>query len=128
MKVSQKDITTANAAGLKHRDGSASWSYYTPVLQMAYNLGLDGVNLSDAPVVSGYRYGKVSEHGLSFNYADQKTEKGLSLAAIDGQPECSSVIWFRDRAKVAVSGVLLPLTGSDNEPLILPVGVIDNND
>lgn len=80
------------------------------------------------PVVTGYRYGNIPESGLSFNYADDRAEKGLSLAAINNTDEVGSTVWFTDRKVVTVSGVLLPVTGSDGEPLILIVDSIENND
>ena len=34
-------------------------------------------------------------------------------------------MWFAGRAKVTVTGLLLPYQGSDGEPLVLPYGVDD---
>ena len=39
--------------------------------------------------------------------------------AIGNNREIGSAIFFRDRYKVVCSGLLLPYTGSDGEPLIL---------
>ena len=117
-KVSRADIINANKSGLDNPD--SLWSYHTPVLQVAYELGTRGIDLSTAPDVAGYRYGAVPTHGLSHNYRDDHSERGLSLVAINGQPAVASEIWFCDRKRVRVNGLLLPYKGSDGEPLILP--------
>ena len=117
-KVSRADILNANKAGLDNPD--SFWSYRTPVLQVAYELGTKGVDLSDAQDVTGYRYGAVPAHGLSHNYRDDRSERGLSLVAINGHKPVASVVWFCDRKRVRVSGLLLPYRGSDGEPLVLP--------
>jgi len=117
-KLARKDILKANRDGMDRL--GTYWSYYTPVLQVAFDLGQRGVDLSLQPDVTGYRYGKMPESGLSYNYSGQKSERGLSLAAIDGQKETGSCVWFADRDTVKVSGLLLPYKGSDGEPLILP--------
>lgn len=119
------DIREANAAGLNDRD--SYWAYYTPALDIALNLGRDGISLQDAPVVSGIRYGKAPDCGISYNYRDDLSERGLSLAYLDGQDEIGSVIWFAARKTHHYTGVLLPYKGSDGEPLILAVG-LDNLD
>lgn len=32
-------------------------------------------------------------------------------------------MWFADREKIEFSGILLPVTGSDGEPLVLPLEI-----
>jgi hypothetical protein len=113
-KVSVENIKMANRVGL---DGVFT-SYYTPVLMVAYNLGSMGISLQDAPVVTGYRYGKAPESYISYNAAAGTAEHGLSLAALENGEEVASVIWFWGREKYTYTGVLAD-TGSDGEPVIL---------
>jgi len=65
---------------------------------------------------------------LSYNYRDQVSERGLSLANLEGEDEVGSSMFFKDRGLVQVSGVLLPKTGSDGEPLILPINIVEMQD
>jgi hypothetical protein len=44
---------------------------------------------------------------------------------LEGQKEVGSSIWFLEREKVKVEGLLLPFTGSDGEPLVIPYCVED---
>lgn len=117
MKASE--IRRANKIGLNNPDMIAS--FHTPILSVSFQMGQDGIDLSSAPIVSGKRYGKAPESGISQNYADGVAEAGLSLANIDGERECSSVIWFRDREVFSYTGILTG-RGSDGEPVILPIG------
>jgi len=107
-------ILKANKAGL----AGNFLMYRTPVLQAAFDIGAAGVDLSNAPVVTGYRYGSAPEGFVSYNYLDNKPELGLSLAAMDGQKEIGSAMWFADREKFEYTGILCG-KGSDGEPLIL---------
>jgi hypothetical protein len=109
-----QQILTANKAGL---DGKF-YMYRTPVLQAAFDLGADGVDLANAPVVTGYRYGKASDEFISYNYANGTKEPGLSLAAVEGEKEIGSAMWFADRQKYTYTGILSG-KGSDGEPVIL---------
>ena len=119
--MKRAEILKANHNGLKNPDGFDS--YYTPTLQVAYNLGQKGINLESQPDVSGERYGNIPESGLSYNYAAATSENGLSLANLNGEKEVGSTIWFADRKKVKVAGMLLPYKGSDGESLILTYDV-----
>ena len=123
-RLKASTVIKANAAGLKHHGTSVFWSYYTPVLQAAYNLGLKGIDLSSAPIVKGIRYGEAPNSGLSTNYKSGKSELGLSLAQELGHPEIGSSIWFSDRNAYEYSGIKIG-TGSDGETLILPLHVED---
>jgi len=116
-------IIEINRLGINNPE--AFGSFYTPVLQIAFDLGQQGIDLSQQPSVSGRRYGTIPTSGLSYNFADQRSERGLSLAAIYGHEDVGSVIWFAERKIVDVDGLLLPYTGSDGEPLILPYAVED---
>ena len=82
MKINKEKYLKANQAGL--RDGESGFtSYYSPALQVAYSLGCRGIDLSSRPMVTGYRYGEVPETGISWNHADERSERGLSLISID---------------------------------------------
>jgi hypothetical protein len=113
-KVSVEDIRAANRAGLN----GEFRSYYTPVLMVACQLGENGISLKDAPVVTGYRYGKAPESFISQNAAAGTSEHGLSLAALEGEREIASAMWFAGREKYTYTGILAG-TGSDDEPIIL---------
>lgn len=121
--LTRQHIIDANQAGLRHRGTETWWSYYTPVLQVAYDRGLAGVDLAGQPDVRGYRYGQIPATGLSTNWAADTSERGLSLAALDGGAEVGSAMWFSDRPVHHVEGMLLPYRGSDGEPLVLPYGI-----
>lgn len=106
--------------GRKHAQNGNFASWYTPRLQMAYELGYEGIGVDFDNIISGYRFGACPEHE-SFNYAEGRKEWGVSLAAVDGQKEVGSTMWFSDRKKVNVKGLLIDATGSDGEPLIIPL-------
>jgi len=116
MKITRKDIIEANRYGATHRNENP---YRTPVLMVACDLGSRGILLDAAPTVSGYRYGR-NDVGVSSNYREGVSEQGLSLAALDGDAEVASAVWF-EGPRVHCTGILLPYRGSDGEPLILPV-------
>lgn len=125
MRTNRKLIIDANRYGLaEHKRDNDEWtSWYTPVLQIAYEYGRRGIDLSDCDDVSGYRYGNIPDGGLSINHRDHESERGLSLAAIDGCEENWIVIFLLERPKIKVSGLLLPKTGAEGEPLILAYGL-----
>ena len=113
--------------GKRHAEDGNYCAWYTPRLEMAYNLGYDGIEVDFENIVRGYRYGECPQHE-SFNYADNTNEHGVSLAALDGQKEIGSSVWFCDREKVNVSGLLINETGSDGEPLIIPLDMEEQFD
>ena len=113
--------------GRKHASNGNYCSWYTPRLEMAYNLGYDGIEVDFENPVSGYRYGACPERN-SFNYAENRKEFGVSLAALDGQKEVGSSMWFCDREKVNVTGLLISEKGSDGEPLIIPLDMDEQYD
>ena len=107
-------ILKANKAGLDGKD----YFYRTPVLTIAFNLGAKGIDLSSAPIVTGWRLGKAPESFVSVNYRDNVSEPGLSLMAIEGEKEHWSAGFINDRPKYTYTGILSG-TGSDDEPCIL---------
>lgn len=125
MKVTREAILKANAVGLANRD---DWSFFyrTAVLDIACTLGREGIDLSSQPDFTGWRFGKGPDTGISYNYRDDFSERGLSLAVKPDSSEVESVIWFNGD-KYTYTGLLLPFTGSDDEALILPYHV-DNFD
>lgn len=116
--TNRDNIIKANKDGLANKDSLKS--YYTPILQSAFELGQMGIDLSDSADFTGYRYGLSPEHGLSYNYMDAKKEHGLSLAQKKDGTIIASAIWFCNRDKMEYTGLLLPMAGSDGEALILP--------
>ncbi len=120
-------IRKAYELGKRHAATGDYTSWYTPRLQMAYDLGYEGVGVDFDHIVKGYRFGDVPE-GCSFNFRDNCKEHGVSLAAIEGQKEVGSVMWFGDRKKVEVTGLLISDTGSDGEPLVIPLDMEEQYD
>ena len=113
--------------GKRHAENGNFCCWYTPRLGMAYNLGYDGIGVDFDNIVSGYHYGRCPEHE-SWNYADNRKECGVSLAALDGQEEVGSSMWFADRKRVDVKGLLIGEKGSDGEPLIIPLDMEEQFD
>lgn len=95
-----------------------------PAFRAGYRAGQDGLTW-EWPVVEGYRYGDIPTCGHSANTRDECPELGVSLAALDGQPEIWSfaVAGAAARRRVHVRGILLPWRGSDGEPLV--VGAVE---
>ena len=121
-RLKKDAVTEANKQGLGHKDSEEYDSYRTPVLQAAYNLGRLGKDLSGAEIVSGIRYGKSPDSGISYNYASDRSENGLSLAQERGGKEIGSAMWFADRKAYEYRGVKVGI-GSDGETIILPLHV-----
>ena len=116
--VTEAQYRKANANGLRDAKTGDFTSYYTPALQVAYNLGQEGISLENAPVVTGYRYGEMPWNGVSANSQTGGFEKGLSLACVEGGKEVGSSVWFCDREKYTYTGIVSGL-GSDGEVVIL---------
>jgi hypothetical protein len=118
-KVTEKQIKEANKEGME----GEFRSYYTPVLDMSRNLGEMGIDLQDAPVVKGWRYGEAPENFISWNARDGAKEHGLSLMGLGDPPENENEegwqsMFFGNRKKYSYTGVYVG-TGSDDEPIIL---------
>ena len=117
------DYITANRAGL-----GSSWetaqSFYTPCLQVAYNLGLEGVDISKCEIVTGFRFGGAPNAFISYNHAQKEAERGLSVylkgMTVRGE--------FEDRGNRKEYTGLYIGKGSDGEAIILPVDVVENWD
>lgn len=112
--ITSEQYKEVNAAGLRHRNTSNCWSYYTPSLQIAYNLGLDGISIQDLEPIVAFRYGKATENFISWNYRDNAPENGLSVYTEKSIVRSE----FTDRKKYEYAG--LPVAkGGDDEILIL---------
>lgn len=121
-------ITIANyksayLCGKKDAKNGDYSSYYTPVLEAAYDLGREGIEIDFENIVVAERYGELPKRGVSYNYRDDYKEKGVSAVNIKGEEPVGSYIWFTDNVKIEFEGILLPVKGSDGEPLLLPLGV-----
>ena len=122
-KLKKADILWANKIGLDDSKSGEYSSFYTPVLQRAYDLGYNkGIDLRDAPIVEGIRYGAAPDSGISQNYAEGTSEYGLSLAQESGKKQIGSSVWFSGRKAYEYRGVKVG-TGSDGETIILPLHV-----
>lgn len=108
--ITKEQIIDANKNGL---EGMPCF-YYTPVLKVAHKLGSEGIDLSHADVINAFRYGRAPESFISWNYAENRPENGLSVYTD------KSVIRseFTDRKKYNYTG-LVSGKGSDGEVLIL---------
>lgn len=112
----------AHSNGKRDAESGELRGYHTAALDVAYDLGYEGKVIDFENIVDCVRAGNVPSGGVSYNYRDQLSEKGLSVLFVEGEPEIASSIWF-DRAEVKVSGIRLPYTGSDGETLILPLEI-----
>lgn len=124
--MTRQDYIDANKAAL---NGDMR-CYRTGALTAAANLGFENIDISKCESVIAYRFGAIPENGISYNYRDNECERGLSVAWLKGhkkEAKNRNMAEFADREVVRVEGLLLPVTGSDGEPLILPYG-IDNLD
>lgn len=97
--------------------------WYTPCLDVAYNLGQKGKEINFDDVVKCVRSGRVPNGGVSYNFRDQYSEKGLSVLNVIGEEEVGSAVWFSERTTIEVEGIRLPYKGSDGETLILPLNI-----
>jgi hypothetical protein len=112
--ITEAQYKEANRAGLSHRATGDMWSYYTPTLQIAYNLGWAGVSIQDVQPLTAFRFGKAPANFVSYNHRENCTEKGLSVytegSTVRGE--------FEGRIRYEYTG--LPVaTGGDGEMLIL---------
>lgn len=121
-EITISDYKRAYELGKKHAEECDLCGWYTPFLQASYDLGYEGIEVDFSKVVKAERYGDLP-NGCSYNYADNKKEMGVSASNLVGEKEIGSSLWFTDREKIVFEGILLPIKGSDGEPLLLPLGV-----
>lgn len=119
-----KQIKKANAMGISDAKNGFWFCWWDKILNVAYELGQDGVDLSSAPVVDAHRWGAPPIDGISKNHAENRAEKGCSCAYLDSDPDdCYGYMTQASGAdSVAIRGILVPDTGSDGEPLVLLSG------
>jgi hypothetical protein len=120
--TTREKILKANRYGLRNQD-YASW--HTGIYQVACDLGCDGIDLSQQPDVTAWRRGNLPAGGISINHATGDSERGLSVMAIGDNDAHWSEMFSGDRCRVDVRGMLLPYTGSDDEPLLLAYDIED---
>jgi len=114
--ISKDMYLDANKSGLSDSKLGDYVSYYTPTMQKAYDMGQQGIDLGNAPIIKGFRFGGTPSKYISHNYADNVSESGLSVYGKNSsvRPE------FEERGnKKEFTGILVD-TGSDGEPVILP--------
>lgn len=121
-KIEIEHYKKAYKLGKIHAKEGNLCGWYTPILQAAYDLGYEGVEIDFTQIVKAERYGNLP-NGCSYNYAENKKEMGVSASNIVGCKEIGSSVWFSGRDKIQFEGILLPMTGSDGEPLLLPLGI-----
>ena len=120
----EKQIKRANEIGRQHAALGEWVCWWNKILDVAYRLGQDGIDLTEAPTVDAHRWGDIPKDGISVNHAEDRAELGCSCAWLDGNP--NDCYGYMSQASgldsVAIRGVLVPDTGSDGEPLVLLVG------
>ena len=108
--ITREQILKANQKGLTQE----YTGYYTPILRIAFNLGFRGISLQSAETIKAFRFGKAPESFVSWNYAENTSENGLSVytekSVVRGE--------FTDRKKYEYNG-LVSGKGGDGETLIL---------
>lgn len=129
MKTSEQIALLKKAydMGAEHAAAGYYKSWYTTRLDMAYKLGHEGIKVDFDHVVSCYRYGSIPTR-CSRNYMDDRLEIGVSIAAIEGEKETPSCIWFQDRDIVKFKALLIGETGSDGERLVIPLDMDEQYD
>ena len=123
MKTTVKMYKKAYEAGIQDEKNGWYRGYHTAIFNAVYDCGRKGVKIDFGKVVKAVRYGDVPEGGRSKNYRDDYMEDGTSVAYIEGGEEVGSSIWFKDRNKVSLIGILLDQKGSDGESLLLPLNL-----
>ena len=100
-----------------------------PTMNAFYHAGEKGYAMPR--LVTGQRYGDAPLAGASYNYREQTPELGVSMAKVDAQ-EFSDYQWAdffnKNRPIKSFEGWLLPkpMTGSDDEPLMVGLRKIAN--
>lgn len=132
-QIGRDDIIRVNKQAIE--SGPTLKSYDTPIYKVAQGAGFDKIDLSTQPDVWALRYGSAPESGISQNYADDISERGLSVFKVFGDNEfvpnntgLRYEYFFGDRPVYGYKGMLLPYRGSDGEPLILPYHFNDWDD
>ena len=108
--ITKEQILAANKEGLNGEYAG----YYTPVLRVAYNLGIKGVDLSANETITAFRYGQAPESFISYNNATNDYENGLSVYTNKSVVRSE----FTGRKIYEYTG-LISGKGGDDETLIL---------
>jgi len=112
--ITEEQYKKVNQQGLTDGLNGHFHSFYTPVLQIAYNLGLDGISIQGSKSISAFRFGKAPESFISWNYRDNAPEKGLSVYTEESIVRAE----FSDRKKYDYAGLPV-IKGGDGEIIIL---------
>ena len=128
MKTTEQQIRRAYRDGQSHADNDDTyWSYYTGVLQAAYDAGRARLSLSDT-ISDCQRFGKLPIAGRSHNYADNRSEAGISVISCDNVHNgcAGAMLYMSARTTINFRGIkLLGITGSDGEDLVLAIDYYD---
>lgn len=114
--ITSEQYKEINALGLKDREAGSFSHFQTPVLSVAYDLGLSGVSIKDAKVITGFRFGGCPDCYVSFNHASNSAENGLSVYTDKDVVRAE----FEERGNKKYYDGLMVDTGSDGESVILP--------
>jgi len=127
-KITDAQIREAHAVGLQHKDqDNIYWSYYSGVLQAAYDAGRMGYGLG-SDVVECERFGALPVSGRSYNYADNHAEAGVSviMCGTDADGAAGAQLFMSHRKIFRFRGIrIVGTNGSDGEILVFPVDYYD---
>lgn len=123
MKTTIELYKKAYKAGQWCKENNDFQSFRTKCLDKAWELGFRGIEINFDDIVTCVRAGEIPDGGISYNYREQENEDGLSVLNVIGENEIGSAVWFSERENITVKGIRLPLTGSDDETLILPLDI-----
>ena len=98
----------------------ARWEMNSPLQNGFYQAGRHSDALPE--LTSGTRFGNAPKEGRSWNYREQEWEPGVSMATAD-HLNFADYVWpdpfNKNRPLVSYQGYLLPMKGSDDEPLMI---------
>jgi len=120
MRYYDSEITDIIESNINIYDSNLLW---------LVDLGFQGYEKPE--IVTGWRYGNLPKGGYSYNYREDRKEKGCSVAWLDNQNsetiDLVSLAFIADgRSLVHVRGYLNPMSkGSDGEPLLMYAHKID---
>jgi hypothetical protein len=119
------DLAYGHVNGISEAEAEGI-NYLPPVLDAFYQSGSQG--LAQPSFTRGSRFGDAPKDGRSWNYREQEYEPGVSIARVD-HPDFKDYEWAdmggnRQRDLRHYEGWLLPLKGSDDEPLMVGLKAI----
>ena len=118
--LKKQDFEKANKLGL----AGADVCFYSPLLNVAFDLGCNGQSIDDCEIINCFRFGGLPDTGVSHNHASDCSEKGLSVYTDSDVIRAE----FEERGnKVELRGIKVA-TGSDGEPVVLPLDIVESWD